>query len=79
MPKLNHVRLRDFCAALLTAGGMPSSDAGFVAELLVKAELRGYAGHGITRVGQYLEFIRNKTYDLSARPQIEREGKITAV
>jgi LDH2 family malate/lactate/ureidoglycolate dehydrogenase len=79
VPKLNHVRLRDFCAALLTAGGMPSSDAGFVAELLVKAELRGYAGHGVTRVGQYLEFIRNKTYDLSARPQIEREGKITAV
>jgi len=79
VPKLKHVPLRDFCAALLAAGGMPASDAGFVAELLVKAELRGYAGHGVTRVGQYSEFIRNKIYDLSTRPQIEREGKITAV
>ena len=58
---------------------MPEPDAPFVAELLVKAELRGYAGHGITRVGQYLEFIKTNTYDLSTRPQIEREGKITAV
>ena len=79
MPKLHHIALRDFCTALLGAGGMPGADAGFVAELLVKAELRGYAGHGVTRVGQYLGFIRNNTYDLSARPQIEREGKITAV
>jgi len=77
--KLNHVRLRDFCAALLVAGGMPPSDARLVAELLVKAELRGYAGHGVTRVGQYLEFIKTNIYDLNARPQIEREGKITAV
>jgi LDH2 family malate/lactate/ureidoglycolate dehydrogenase len=79
VPKLHHTPLRDFCMALLAAGGMPSSDARFVAELLVKAELRGYAGHGVTRVGQYLGFIKNKTYDLGAQPQIEREGKITAV
>ncbi|HEX7229523.1 MAG TPA: Ldh family oxidoreductase [Candidatus Binatia bacterium] len=79
MAKLNYASLRDFCAALLAAGGMPASDARFVAELLVRAELRGYAGHGVTRVGQYLEFIKTNTYDLSARPQIEREGKITAV
>jgi uncharacterized oxidoreductase len=79
VPKLNHASLRDFSAALLAAGGMPGSDARFVADLLVKAELRGYAGHGVTRVGQYLEFIKTNTYDLSRRPQIEREGKITAV
>jgi LDH2 family malate/lactate/ureidoglycolate dehydrogenase len=79
VPKLNHIQLRDFCAVLLAAGGMPSADARFVAELLVKAELRGYAGHGVTRVGQYLEFVSNKTYDLSRRPQIEREGKLTAM
>lgn len=58
---------------------MPPKDAGLVAALLVKAELRGYAGHGVTRVPQYLAFIENKTYDLSATPQVEHEGKITAV
>ncbi len=50
-----------------------------VAEWLVKAESRGYAGHGVTRVNQYLAFVTNKTYNLSARPVIEREGKLTAV
>ena len=58
---------------------MPIADADLVARLLVKAELRGYAGHGVTRVSQYLEFINNKTYDLSSKPEIEREGKVTAV
>jgi len=79
VPKVDHAQLRDFCAALLSAGGIPAHDAAFVADLLVKGELRGYAGHGVTRVGQYLNFINSNIYDLSARPEIEREGKLTAV
>ena len=79
MPKVNHVKLHDFCRQLLIGGGIPKADAGLVTDLLVRAELRGYAGHGVTRVNQYLAFVRNKTYDLSARPVIEREGKVTAV
>ena len=79
MPKVEHDKLFDFCKQLLSAGGMPLEDANLVARLLVKAELRGYAGHGVTRVAQYLQFIENKTYDLSAAPEVEREGKVTAV
>jgi LDH2 family malate/lactate/ureidoglycolate dehydrogenase len=79
VPKVNHVKLHDFCRQLLIGGGIPKADAGLVTDLLVRAELRGYAGHGVTRVNQYLAFVRNKTYDLSARPVIEREGKVTAV
>ena len=79
MPKIDHVKLRNFCTQLLSGGRIPQSDATLVADLLVKGELRGYAGHGVSRVLQYLEFIKNKTYDLSAKPQIEREGKITAM
>jgi LDH2 family malate/lactate/ureidoglycolate dehydrogenase len=77
--KIEHHQLIKFCTELLGAGGMPPGDAGLVAALLVKAELRGYAGHGVTRVPQYLAFIDNQTYDLSATPQVEHEGKITAV
>jgi LDH2 family malate/lactate/ureidoglycolate dehydrogenase len=77
--KVDHNKLRDFCKQLLTAGRMPPADADLVAALLVKAELRGYAGHGVTRVAQYLQFIENRTYDLSATPRIEHEGKVTAV
>ena len=79
MPKIDHHKLLSFCQQLLATGGMPRSDAELVAELLVKAELRGYAGHGVTRVPQYLAFIENKTYNLSATPQIVRERKMTAV
>ena len=79
MPKIDHRELLSFCQRLLCAGGVPEKDTDLVAGLLVTAELRGYAGHGVTRVPQYLAFIKNKTYDLSARPQVEREGKVTAV
>jgi len=79
VPKLDHRELLTFCRRLLVTGGVPREDADLVAGLLVKAELRGYAGHGVSRVSQYLSFIKNKTYDLSARPQVEREGKVTAV
>jgi LDH2 family malate/lactate/ureidoglycolate dehydrogenase len=77
--KFDHVELEDFCRRLLIEGGIPQDHAGLVANWLVKAEARGYAGHGITRVNQYLAFVKNKTYDLNARPVIEREGKVTAV
>ena len=79
MPKIDPGNLLNFCERLLHAGGFGVRDAALVAGLLVKAELRGYAGHGVTRVAQYLEFVHNKVYDLGARPEIEREGKVTAV
>lgn len=79
MPKIAHDKLLSFCKQLFITGGMPRSDAELVAALLVKAELRGYAGHGVTRVAQYLAFVKNNTYDLSVKPQVEREGKVTAV
>jgi LDH2 family malate/lactate/ureidoglycolate dehydrogenase len=79
VPRIDHQKLLNFCQRLLAAGGMPPPDAELVGGLLVKAELRGYAGHGVTRVPQYLAFIKNKTYDLSTRPRIVRQGKLTAV
>jgi LDH2 family malate/lactate/ureidoglycolate dehydrogenase len=79
VPKINHQELLTFCDQLLAAGGMPADDAKLVAQLLVKGELRGYAGHGVIRVPQYLEFIKKGTYQLSDPPAVEREGKITAV
>jgi LDH2 family malate/lactate/ureidoglycolate dehydrogenase len=79
MPKVDHKQLKNFCKQLLNTGGVPPADADLVAGLLVRAEVRGYPGHGVTRVEQYLQFIKNKTYDLSATPEVEREGKVTAV
>jgi uncharacterized oxidoreductase len=79
VPKLHHKELLDFSEILLATGGMPLEDARLVARLLVRAELRGYPGHGVTRVPQYLSFIRHGTIDLGEKPKILREGKTTAV
>ena len=79
MPTIDHRPLTAFCARLLSAGGIPAADAELVAGLLVKAELRGYSGHGVTRVAQYLRFIDNGTYDLRAAPVVEHQGKLTAL
>jgi LDH2 family malate/lactate/ureidoglycolate dehydrogenase len=79
LPIIEHSDLKGFCKRVLAAGGVAEADADLVANLLVKAEMRGYAGHGVTRVSQYLDFVKNNTYDLSARPEILREGKVTAL
>jgi uncharacterized oxidoreductase len=79
VPKFNHNQLQNFTDRLLAAGGMPPADATLVAKLLVKADLRGYPGHGVTRVAPYLSWIKDGTINLREGPQIVREGKITAV
>jgi LDH2 family malate/lactate/ureidoglycolate dehydrogenase len=78
MPKIAHDALLNFCTQLLRAGRIPKADAELVAKLLVKAELRGYAGHGVTRLAQYLQFVEKGVYDLSTAPVVEHEGKTTA-
>src|SRR5262249_28136356 len=62
-----------------STGGMPAADAQPVAKLLVRADLRGYPGHGVTRVAPYLAWIKDGTIDLRHGPKIIREGKIAAV
>ena len=79
MPRLNPDQLRNFTESLLSAGGMPVNDAKLVAKLLVKADLRGYPGHGVTRVSPYLRWIKDGTINLRMQPQILRDGKTTAV
>ncbi len=79
MPKIDPLQLLKFCKVLLSAGGMPTDDADLVGDLLVRGELRGYPGHGVIRIPQYLRFIQNGTYRLDTRPVVERGGKISAV
>ena len=79
VPRFNHTELLNFSEQLLSAGGMPEDDARLVAKLLVKADLRGYPGHGVTRVAPYLAWIKDGTINLREGPRIVREGKITAV
>src|SRR5713226_2887804 len=58
---------------------MPPNDSQLVAKFLVKAELRGYPGHGVTRISPYLSWIKDGTINIREKPKVEREGKITAI
>jgi hydroxycarboxylate dehydrogenase B len=79
VPRLKPDELLAFSERLLSTGGMPADDAKLVAKLLVKADLRGYPGHGVTRVAPYLGWIKDGTIKLNDKPQVIHEGKITAV
>jgi hydroxycarboxylate dehydrogenase B len=79
MPRIRYDSLRDFAVLLFRAGGMPQRDSALLADLLAKADLRGYTGHGTCRVGPYLAWIKDGTTQLGDPPAVLREGKATAV
>lgn len=79
VPRIPYDRLAEFGARLFHAGGVPEDDARLLATLLARADLRGYSGHGITRVPSYLAWTKDGTTDLGRKPKIIRRGKATAV
>ena len=79
MPRFKADELISFAERLLSSGGFPGGDAGLVAKLLVKADLRGYPGHGVVRVAPYVAWIKDGTINVRERPKVERESKISAV
>ena len=79
MPRFDSRELQSFSQQLLAGGGFPDGDARLVAKLLVKADLRGYPGHGVTRIPPYLAWIKDGTINVRDKPKVEREGKITAL
>ena len=79
MPRFKADELAEFAQRLLCCAGVPEDDSRLVARLLVKADLRGYPGHGISRIPSYVSWIENGTTSLRERPKVVREGKTTAV
>jgi LDH2 family malate/lactate/ureidoglycolate dehydrogenase len=51
-------RLEAFAGDVLIAAGVPATDAAVVARSLVDADLRGIHSHGVTRLGIYVERLR---------------------
>lgn len=50
--------LSALCAALFRAAGVPDKDAALTADVLVEANLSGMDSHGVSRMGAYLERLR---------------------
>jgi uncharacterized oxidoreductase len=58
MPTFLPGPLEEYARALFVAGGLPAADAAVVARGLVLANLCGHDSHGIIRVPQYLQMVR---------------------
>jgi uncharacterized oxidoreductase len=58
MPQFPAETLQAFANSLLQAAGVPAADAGIVARHLVGANLAGHDSHGIMRIPQYLQYLR---------------------
>lgn len=52
-------RLREFAAAIFRGLGLPDTDAGLVADCLVRANLRGLDSHGVARIPIYARRLRS--------------------
>ncbi|OGT80870.1 MAG: hypothetical protein A3H91_17185 [Gammaproteobacteria bacterium RIFCSPLOWO2_02_FULL_61_13] len=66
--------LESFAAALFVAKGMSAEDAATLARVLVWADLRGTASHGVSRVQRYMEMIAAGELDTRARVAVEEKG-----
>lgn len=69
---IDSAALRAFVANLFAAAGMAPADADQVARSLTWAELHGHAGHGVSRVPLYLEFIAKGFLDPTAVPDVKQ-------
>jgi LDH2 family malate/lactate/ureidoglycolate dehydrogenase len=66
---MNPDRLRGLARQIFVRAGMADDQAGVVAEVLVWADLRGMASHGVMRVPRYVDLMRKD--DLNVRPQMK--------
>jgi len=79
VPRFGHEDLVAFGERILQAAGVPDEDASLLARLLVKSDLQGYSGHGLSHVHSYIERMGNGLIQLDGKPEVVREGKTTAV
>jgi hydroxycarboxylate dehydrogenase B len=69
MPTIDSARLEAKATRIFTAMGAPAGDAAWIAALLVRANLRGHDSHGVIRIPQYVNSVRQK--QTNPRPAIK--------
>lgn len=65
---INSDDLTNFCTHILHRAGLAEEEAEYVSSLLVEAELRGRATHGVVRLKTYIEFVKHGT--INVRPNL---------
>ena len=67
-------QLQEIGTKILDAAGSPHEESVIVSEVLVRSNLMGHDSHGVLRVAQYVEDIRNGEILPGARFEIERRN-----
>lgn len=78
-PTVAAAALRDFIVRTFTTLGVPEHDAQTAADLMVEADLRGYDTHGVFRLRQYVNRLRNGGITPAARMSRVHETPATAL
>lgn len=78
MPVVPADELRQLMREVLTAAGTAAETAALVGDALVDANVAGHDSHGVIRVLQYLEFVKDGQVDPVATPEIVRRDRATA-
>ena len=79
MPLCDASKLGDECARIFVQAGLSEDEADRVARSLVMANLMGHDSHGVIRVPQYLEAIRDGRVKAGQQIQVIREADASAV
>ncbi|HWL08952.1 MAG TPA: Ldh family oxidoreductase [Planctomicrobium sp.] len=79
MPTLPHTQLLELGRLILTGAGVSEEDAITVARELADANIVGHDSHGVMRLVQYVEFIRDGYAKPGAPTEIVDEGPTFAV
>jgi len=76
---ISAAELQAWTGRLLEAWGYSPSDAGYLAETLTDANLRGVDSHGVIRLPAYQKRIEAGLVDPTAAPRVEVDGAIIRV
>ncbi|MBI2755323.1 MAG: Ldh family oxidoreductase [Chloroflexi bacterium] len=79
MPTFHAAQLQRLTAAVFRAAGAPDDIAEAVADVLVDNHLAGHDSHGILRIPEYLQHIREGSIVPAARPRVLQESPTTAL
>jgi uncharacterized oxidoreductase len=79
MPTFRHDALEQLGSQIFAALGVPPQGADWIAQLLVRANLRGHDSHGVIRIPQYVGSWRKGEIDAKAEPALVEEGPATAL
>ncbi|MCS0496052.1 Ldh family oxidoreductase [Ancylobacter mangrovi] len=71
--------LIDFIARALETTGMRPADAAIVGELMIEADLNGADAHGIFRLPQYVQLIRDGAINPTAEISVKKTAAATAL